>query len=755
MYNVYKGSVFDPFAPDLSKEDKIKFLLSDTYCKLLTDFARGLTGNPKIRVVILPPYSDSLGYTDGNTIYLCTVHEMFIDLPIDTITQFILAVAFHEPCHVMYTDFKYWVSRIRAVGEGQKLYKWLFNSICDARIERIGGIDFPGIKHYLVDFRNYFFDYDNNNEPLNDAQCLLNNILLFATCGKVKYQMNDVCQDAFNLCRPYIIAGRRADTTVDCDKNVAKIFDIVYPIVKSEMEMPENPTGEMRNQKNQKGFKKNAGTGGADTIEFDEDKPSDNSDSEDGNDSSGKSSKGSNKNSSKSSKSSSSKSNDGQENDDNNNSSGSSKKSKSTDDSDGEDENGLGSSNNGDENDSSNSSNNSGDNNEDGNSDEEGNSSDESSNSDGDDNSDDGDKSDNGDNSDDGDNSNDGNNSDDGDDSDGDGSDDSDSDSDGSNDPANDSDDSDAGGQGGDPSGSSVEDIEAEASRSMLRNAIEGVVSSYENEKREKALDNDRMNDLESTVSGNVRVQCARVNASNSPLYAEIIANANPIITHLITEMRKVINWNQDEICHKQGRGYLDPQSLTFAHRGTCFGRRIEKSEEADLFISIIVDSSGSMSGQRLMNTAVTTAIILEACSALKIPVSVKGFSSSYSNCDITHYWDYQYKNNNCHQNLVQMYASGGTPLAEALHYEKEYLSKVRYTDKLCFVLTDGEPNSTQSAIAELAQLSRSALVYGVAIGDDVPELQNIFGDNRFIDARDIKTLPFQIGNIIKRNIIH
>jgi hypothetical protein len=100
------------------------------------------------------------------------------------------------------------------------------------------------------------------------------------------------------------------------------------------------------------------------------------------------------------------------------------------------------------------------------------------------------------------------------------------------------------------------------------------------------------------------------------------------------------------------------------------------------------------------------------------------------------------------------MYASGGTPLAEALAYEKEYLSKVRFADKICFVLTDGEPNSTSGAIAQVQNLSKDALVYGVAIGDDIPCLRSIFGENRFIDARDIKTLPFQIGNIIKRNII-
>lgn len=752
MSTFLKGSIYDPFAPDLPQDKKAEFLVSDTYCRLLTGFARGITGNPKIQVVILPPFSEALGYTDGNTIYLCTVHEMFIHLPIDTITEFVLAVALHEPCHVLYTDFKYWNSRLRSIARGVHLYKWLFNSICDARIERIGCIDFPGIKHYLIDFRNFFYEYDDGT-PVKGAQALLNNILLFATCGKVKYPMTQEAEALFEQCRPYIIAGRRADTTADCDKNVSEIFDIIYEYVKNEQDMPENPTGSITSKKNSKNFKKNAKTGGADSIQFDEDMETDDSDDgdddgeQDGNSSgSGKSKKSSKKSSNKSSggKSSNADADEDEDEDGDGNGSGSDKKDKKSN----EDKKSSGSGKTGDEDEDEDDTNNGSSGNSDKDSDEDG--SDGSSDDKTSDDNASSDKNDDADGSsndgDDGDNDSDGDDAD---------EDDSDGDNDGDGNDGNDGGNDQGGSDGGDADGTSISDLEAQASREMLRNAIEGSIPSFEAEKEQKAADANRMKSLESESTGTTSVKCIHASANNDPMYAEITASASPVINHLVSEMRKVINWNQDEICHKQGRGYLDPQSLTYSHRGTCFGRRIEKSDEADLFISIIVDSSGSMSGQRLMNTAVTSAIILEACSALKIPVTIKGFASGYrAACDITHYWDYQYKNQNCKHNLIQMYASGGTPLAEALAYEKDYLSKVRFADKLVFVLTDGEPNNTSSAIAQVARLSQDALVYGVAIGDDVPCLKGIFGENRFIDARDIKTLPFQIGNIIKRNII-
>jgi bisphosphoglycerate-dependent phosphoglycerate mutase len=92
--------------------------------------------------------------------------------------------------------------------------------------------------------------------------------------------------------------------------------------------------------------------------------------------------------------------------------------------------------------------------------------------------------------------------------------------------------------------------------------------------------------------------------------------------------------------------------------------------------------------------------------------------------------------------------------LAEALKYEREYLSKVKRADKICFVLTDGAPNFTSAAIDEYNKLRKNALVYGVAIGDDLPCLTDIFGKDRIIDARDLKSLPQQLGKIIRCNLI-
>lgn len=680
-HNRIQGSIFDPLDPNISKDEKLKFLVSDTYCKLLTDFAKGITGDMQSRVVILPPFSSSIAYADGHAYFVCTAHQLFINEDIKTITKYILAIAFHEYCHGMYTDFVYWTTRIKRMHEKAELYKWIFNSICDARIERIGGIKFPGIKQFLVDFRKFFFHHDSDTEIHDEPTKLLNNILLFATVGKIKYDMSDEMLAIFEKCRPHIIAGRRSDTTRECDYYVEKIFDLVYPVIPKQQTLTPPPTGMPTATTNGENFESNANTGGTDTITYDEDTSNETSSNKDESNPNTKNTTSSNAtskdNSDKSKSSGSTNSEETASESNKTNSSSCTSDDSSSDDADDNSPNSqsnVSSDNASDTNDTPDT--NSGDN-------------------------------------------------------------------------VSNQKDANASSKNG-----TLDDLSHDIANELIENALKDAIPSYEKENKVKASDEETMQKLSRDTAYSCSVSCVTPNPANAVLYAEIVQKSLPIIKQLITRMRKVINWNQDEVCHRQDKGFLDKKSLPYIPQGTCFGRKIEKTEESDLFISMLLDCSGSMHGQRCMNTAVTATIILEACSALNIPVSIKGFTSGRSNCEITHFWDYSFKNKNLHQNLVQIFASSSTPLAEALQYERQYLSSVKQQDKICFIITDGQPDNTISAKTQFQLLCRDTLAYGVAIGDDIPSLQSVFGENHFIDARQLSTLPIQIGNIIKNNLL-
>ena len=64
--------------------------------------------------------------------------------------------------------------------------------------------------------------------------------------------------------------------------------------------------------------------------------------------------------------------------------------------------------------------------------------------------------------------------------------------------------------------------------------------------------------------------------------------------------MKEILNYNQDELVRYQPRGNVDGQSLSRILNGNVCAKRIEKSDESDLRVTILVDCSGSMIGDRM-----------------------------------------------------------------------------------------------------------------------------------------------------------
>ena len=85
------------------------------------------------------------------------------------------------------------------------------------------------------------------------------------------------------------------------------------------------------------------------------------------------------------------------------------------------------------------------------------------------------------------------------------------------------------------------------------------------------------------------------------------------------------------------------------------------------------------------------------------------------------------------------MTASGGTPLGESLMYLPRFLKKQQEEDKLVIVITDGEPNGGPGlSKAAVTEVSKTAKVYGLAIGEGRANLAAIFGaqSTRWINCR-------------------
>ena len=208
-----------------------------------------------------------------------------------------------------------------------------------------------------------------------------------------------------------------------------------------------------------------------------------------------------------------------------------------------------------------------------------------------------------------------------------------------------------------------------------------------------------------------------------------------------------------DEVSRYLHAGRVDSKSLSRIPSGAICAKRIEKNDEADLNITVLVDLSGSMGGIQITNAIKACVVLQEVCASLKIPITVLGFKSGRP-VKIFHFSNRMLKGRFTHTGIVKMDAGGGTPLYQALEYLPRLLKKQTEEDKLVIVITDGVPDGgPEQCKLSVGKLQQYAKVYGLAIGGGCEALGNIFGA-RCIVIDELNTLPRELCKIIERNIL-
>ena len=105
--------------------------------------------------------------------------------------------------------------------------------------------------------------------------------------------------------------------------------------------------------------------------------------------------------------------------------------------------------------------------------------------------------------------------------------------------------------------------------------------------------------------------------------YTRIKTDVAPVINKLRTGLKNIINYNVDEISRYLPAGRIDSKSLSRMPSGAICAKRIEKNDEADLNITVLVDLSGSMNGYPIENAMKACVVLQEVCNSLKIPITV------------------------------------------------------------------------------------------------------------------------------------
>lgn len=302
-----------------------------------------------------------------------------------------------------------------------------------------------------------------------------------------------------------------------------------------------------------------------------------------------------------------------------------------------------------------------------------------------------------------------------------------------------------SGGQGG--AGSGASDLSE-----RLTNALNSSFKEHKEDSKNEKEDAKTSSIIRQDSTSEYSVVIRRGSHADIDRYSNFKSSVASICNQLKKGLKNVINYNVDEVSRYLHAGKIDSKSLSRMPSGAICAKRIEKSDEADLNITLLVDMSGSMNS--IMDEAIKACIVLqEVCMSLKIPISVLGFKSGKPTA-IHHFSNRLFKGRYSHMGIVNMSAGGGTPLNDALKYLPQLLRKQKEEDKMVIVITDGAPDtSLEECAASVRQIAQYAKVYGLDIGYGGDALRQIFGTNCIV-VDSLDKLPKELCRVVQKNML-
>lgn len=181
-----------------------------------------------------------------------------------------------------------------------------------------------------------------------------------------------------------------------------------------------------------------------------------------------------------------------------------------------------------------------------------------------------------------------------------------------------------------------------------------------------------------------------------------------------------------------------------------------------DMAITILVDHSGSMNGERIKAAQKASMLLYDFAVGLGIPVSVAGHYASGKGVYYRMYTEFDKFSKDDRYRLSQMGTAGCNRDGLALNVAVGLLLNRPEEIKLLIIISDGQPNHDdyggEAAAKDIQEIVKDARKRGVeimaaAIGSDRGTVGQIYTDG-FLDIADLNELPKTMVNIVKNRII-
>ena len=295
----------------------------------------------------------------------------------------------------------------------------------------------------------------------------------------------------------------------------------------------------------------------------------------------------------------------------------------------------------------------------------------------------------------------------------------------------------------------------------MLTQAAMNRLSEEAEKKRKKDMQKeaDDMQMIESDAKPHI-IRAEKVSLSNKQGYNKVqgkIMQTSKRLAQIL--LKKFKQYENDDVLTWQysGSKFSSKQYCRDAMKG--FQKSTLPHEVPNMYVYMLCDESGSVSGDLLAAEIQTTAIFEDFCRTLNIPLCVQGYTTGQTNLDIYSYVEEKKIDKNDKYRITGMQARGGTPTVGAMEYALNRIHKRGGPEhKLLFVITDGGAGDDDSFGAHTKNLLERAkkekvTVIACGIGNDKASVENEFGSVHYLGIDDAETMPMRLLDVIRRNL--
>lgn len=323
-----------------------------------------------------------------------------------------------------------------------------------------------------------------------------------------------------------------------------------------------------------------------------------------------------------------------------------------------------------------------------------------------------------------------------------------------------------SGSANGNQSGLGSSDISTAMQRDADR--LTASIANHKANGKAEAERTDEMNRNEGLVNGadygcsNRKVCIARasdVPQSNIDAYDKAFEKLGPISKDLQRGIQRIL---------KDRREGGKRRNLPFGRRlevssvvhndGKYFSKNKLPTKHPKLGVALLIDQSGSTSGQLIDAAASTSIVVEDFCRELSIPHIISGYTTSYRSAPtkIISYVEPGTIDGNDKYRITGMRSGGGTPTLAATLYMLNHMKKLPVDIRLLIIITDGQSGDDRNNILRkvVGQAKKDdTIIVAAGIGNDRASVKNEFGDNNFLDITNLEDMPEQLIALIKRNL--